>query len=436
MSTTYYIRQKAGIGTISLRYRKGKSTNIIIATPFKIEVEKWDPINECYNESLKKKNPKNSLDKEYNSTIETFNLQFRSFKLKIEKLILDKDFKATSEDFKNFISHNYKHKKKKVIIEKNTVPTLFTDFIEYYIEQKTKFSIGIQKPITVASIKKYRVIKNKIIKINSKLKLNEIDDEFRDHFIEWNLKNKYSIQTIVKELKFIKTFITYADAKRLKINKDVLNWTFYVAPKEYKEPTLSFEELKKIEETEMPFDYLDNARDWLIIGCYSAQRVSDLLKFEETKIIEDDFLEFTQKKGNQPIVIYMLPKVKQILNKRNGEFPRRISDQKFNKYIKEVCKIAGLNEKLIGGKMVNKRKLVGEYHKWELVTSHICRRSYVSNFRHILGDENVMAATGHKSPKMLDIYDQRKELEKAKQTKDKITEITKLYQTSLNLNLI
>lgn len=334
MSTTYYIRQKAGIGTISLRYRKGKSTNIIIATPFKIEVEKWDPINECYDESLKRKNPKNSLDKEYNSTIETFNLQFRSFKLKIEKLILDKDFKATSEDFKNFISHNYKHKKKKVIIEKNTVPTLFTDFIEYYIEQKTKFSIGIQKPITVASIKKYRVIKNKIIKINSKLKLNEIDDEFRDHFIEWNLKNKYSIQTIVKELKFIKTFITYADAKRLKINKDVFNWTFYVAPKEYKEPTLSFEELKKIEETEMPFDYLDNARDWLIIGCYSAQRVSDLLKFEETKIIEDDFLEFTQKKGNQPIVIYMLPKVKQILNKRNGEFPRRISDQKFNKYIK------------------------------------------------------------------------------------------------------
>ena len=65
----------------------------------------------------------------------------------------------------------------------------------------------------------------------------------------------------------------------------------------------------------------------------------------------------------------------------------------------KVCKIAGLNEKLIGGKMVNKRKLVGEYHKWELVTSHICRRSYVSNFRHILGDENVMAATGHKSPK-------------------------------------
>ena len=60
MSTTYYIRQKAGIGTISLRYRKGKSTNIIIATPFKIEVEKRDPINECYNESL---NPNSTIEK-------------------------------------------------------------------------------------------------------------------------------------------------------------------------------------------------------------------------------------------------------------------------------------------------------------------------------------------------------------------------------------
>ena len=91
---------------------------------------------------------------------------------------------------------------------------------------------------------------------------------------------------------------------------------------------------------------------------------------------------------------------------------------------------------MIGGKMIDKRKVVGEYQKWELITSHICRRSYVSNFRYILGDENVMAVTGHKSTKMLDVYDQRKELEKAKQTREKINEISKIHQLSLNLNLI
>ena len=436
MSIRYYIRKKEGKSKISLRYRPDKDTNIILATPFEIDVDKWDSVNECYDESLRKRNPKNSLDREINSFIEKFNLDFKGFKLNIEKLIITKQFTATSDDLQNYISQNYKPKKRKEIKEKESIPYLFSDFIEFYIEQKSKFAIGIQKPVSDSSIKKYRVIKNKILKINSKLKVLDIDNKFRQEFIDWNLKKKYSIRTVVKELKFIKTFITYADTKRIKINKDVFNWTFYVPPKEYKEPTLSIEELKKIEESEMPFEYLENARDWLIIGCYSAQRVSDLLKFEETKIIEVDFLEFTQKKGNLPIVIYLLPKVKQILKKRNGEFPRKISDQKFNKYIKEVCKIAGLNEKMIGGKMIDKRKVVGEYQKWELITSHICRRSYVSNFRYILGDENVMAVTGHKSTKMLDVYDQRKELEKAKQTREKINEISKIHQLSLNLNLI
>lgn len=85
MSTTYYIRQKAELeqlvqDTVKVKYQYNHCYT------FKIEVEKWDPINECYNESLKRKNPKNSLDKEYNSTIETFNLQFRSFKLKSRNL--------------------------------------------------------------------------------------------------------------------------------------------------------------------------------------------------------------------------------------------------------------------------------------------------------------------------------------------------------------
>jgi hypothetical protein len=34
--------------------------------------------------------------------------------------------------------------------------------------------------------------------------------------------------------------------------------------------------------------------------------------------------------------------VREILKKRNGDFPRKISDQKFNTYVK-VAEIAGLN---------------------------------------------------------------------------------------------
>ncbi|MBK6836268.1 MAG: hypothetical protein IPG89_19210 [Bacteroidetes bacterium] len=34
-----------------------------------------------------------------------------------------------------------------------------------------------------------------------------------------------------------------------------------------------------------------------------------------------------------------------ILEKRSGEFPRQISDQRYNEYIKEVCKLGWFNKK-------------------------------------------------------------------------------------------
>ena len=87
----------------------------------------------------------------------------------------------------------------------------------------------------------------------------------------------------------------------------------------------------------MPNDYLDNARDWLLIACYTGQRISDYLNFTSSMIITDEdgisYIEFSQKKTNTKMRLPILSKVSEILDKRNGEFPRRISEQKLNKYI-------------------------------------------------------------------------------------------------------
>lgn len=42
------------------------------------------------------------------------------------------------------------------------------------------------------------------------------------------------------------------------------------------------------------------------------------------------------------MAIAMHPKVLEILNKRNGEFSCSLSDQKYNEYLKQICKIAEL----------------------------------------------------------------------------------------------
>ncbi|WP_291975147.1 site-specific integrase [Lutibacter sp.] len=140
---------------------------------------------------------------------------------------------------------------------------------------------------------------------------------------------------------------------------------------------------------------LDNARDLFIIGLRTGLRISDFLRLKQTNI-KDGYIEIETQKTGQEVVIPMHPQVKEILKKRNG-FPRQISDQKFNLYIKDVCEAAKLKEKVHGSKIDKEtnRKKEGNYPKYELVTSHICRRSFASNLYGALPNMVIMGITGH-----------------------------------------
>ena len=94
-------------------------------------------------------------------------------------------------------------------------------------------------------------------------------------------------------------------------------------------------------------------------------------------------ISFEQKKGKKKIVIPLLPEVEDVLNKRGGEFPRKISDQRFNEYVKELCRIIGFTEEIEGSVIKNigddkdkkHRKVKGTYPKNRLISSHIGIRS-------------------------------------------------------------
>lgn len=101
------------------------------------------------------------------------------------------------------------------------------------------------------------------------------------------------------------------------------------------------------------------------------------------------------------------PKVKEILNKRGGQFPPRpavkLESAKtlFNRWIKKVCKTAGLTEQIQGAKVNpdTNRKESGVFEKWELVTSHICRRSFATNYYGEMPTALIMNVTGHSTEK-------------------------------------
>jgi site-specific recombinase XerD len=58
-----------------------------------------------------------------------------------------------------------------------------------------------------------------------------------------------------------------------------------------------------------------------------------------------EWIQMVRKKTNRKISIPLLPKAKEILEKYNNELPR-ISNQKFNAYLKEIGVVIGIHKKM------------------------------------------------------------------------------------------
>lgn len=285
-----------------------------------------------------------------------------------------------------------------------SVPTDLIGYIDFYNDER-------KHDVSIKSIRKFNVIKHKMERMQEHrgktIMINEIGEDFKKEFVHYYRSEKYSQNTMQRELGIIKTFCKHAkrlgmethpqlDDLKLKMEKGIAMY-------------LTFDELKTIEETEGLPEYLDNARDWLIISCYTGQRISDFMRFNSGMIrIEKgkSLLEFKQQKTQKLMTIPLHQKVLEILHKRKGEFPRATSNQRYNDYIKEVCQLAGLRNKVTGKKQVDVnphgetpklRSVIGKFEKWELVTSHIGRRSFATNFYGQIPTNYLIYVTGHSS---------------------------------------
>jgi integrase len=291
------------------------------------------------------------------------------------------------------------------------LPTDLINYLDKYLEFK-------KNDITYNTKKKINVIKQLLMRYvdysKKPLNLTDIDGNFKMSFEAYCLENLYAPNTIATAFKFIKTICNHAKSNGLNISSQLGN--IKVKQTKVDNIYLTFEELAKIEKTEKEkfTDSLLNARDWLIISCYTGQRISDFMRFTDKQIrIENgkSLLEFTQVKTGKNMTVPLHQKVLEILKKRDGKFPYVISDQKYNAYIKKVCEIAEINEVVKGSKKSETaedsgiyRKESNDFKKWELVTSHIGRRSFATNFYGKIPTTYLIYVTGHSTEQMFLTY--------------------------------
>jgi hypothetical protein len=120
----------------------------------------------------------------------------------------------------------------------------------------------------------------------------------------------------------------------------------------------------------------------LLIGLCIRQRVSDNLKLRPNtlrKVTSRLYNDILQQKTKNALTIGVANPI--VIKLLENEFPRRVSQVEFNKQMKVLCRMAGINDLVSGFKNNPKtrRKEIINAPKYAFVTSHIMRRSFASN---------------------------------------------------------
>lgn len=412
---SFYLRGEK----IYFRYRPNRDFDLSIATPYSIKPENWDSEKQCWNEAQIIKGAQKAETKLLNKEIERFNGLLISFRYNVGKFIQDnsdKEAPILKVLVKDFVSRNYfAHRiNTKTKAKKYTIPENMFDLINYYIDFRSVADVtkGV-KPLAENTVKKYKTLQNLLHTFNRKLLVTEINDVFRNKFIEFLNKKSYSPNTQVKFIKDVKMFCKFAN-KEHNVSKQVLAWEIDSNPENVAEfVTFTFDDLRKLRLTEMPTDAMDNVRDWLLISCFTSVRVSELFTFDSANIEDEVYLKVYEKKNRNTKsgglkYVYLMPEVIEILQKRNGQFPKKISDQRYNEYVKKVCKFAKIDRLTVGGKIEvhngMKRKVKTEAPFYEFVTSHSGRATYVTLFSQYLPTEIIQMQTNHHSVEMVEHY--------------------------------
>lgn len=265
------------------------------------------------------------------------------------------------------------------------------------------------------------------------IRIKDVNQSFANTFLEWLIdENGYSDSYALKKIDDLKTVCKDAEISNIEVSKQLDKVKGGKISNEniiYLNET----ELEKIKNLKLESKALINARKWLLLGCNIGQRGTDLLNLTVGNIKHRnglDLIELVQQKTKAQISIPILDKTAEIIS---TGLPEKITIQKFNKYIKKICKMAELDEPTQGRKAFvmehekgvkkeNKRNYIrrklGVHPKHELVSSHVCRRSFATNLYGTMPTSLIMRITGHSTEKMLLQYIGKTDLDYAQQIAD------------------
>lgn len=359
--------------------------------------------------SLKLKEDPATFDKEtYRFTKEnpyhkTLNARLNTIKSQADLLTREAEVTGDSllelkEKIANAINVKVTAKKEKSI-DKLFLPY----FLKWAMEETTKHKYNRYKKYTYNVLLEY-------FEDKPSPTFDDINYAFCEDFIEWMSNKDLCANTRGSHVKFIKAAMNEAYKNKLHSNEDFR--TFRKEMEQIDAIYLTNEEVTKIAELPLCGSHAI-ARDIFIVGCHTGMRFSDYSRLS-SKDISDGVIHLITQKCKTPVDIPAHPRVLEILKRYNGVLPS-ITPQRFNLYIKDVCKEAGLTESIL----VRKSGRHTRHEKWELVSSHTARRTGLTNmYKAGIPTYRCMMISGHKTEQVFLTYLRITQEENAEYLKD------------------
>jgi len=256
---------------------------------------------------------------------------------------------------------------------KEKTKEFYTDYFDEFIEQKKE-----NQTVKLVSINRYVKVHEVILelqkKYKTKYKLENFDAAFFSKLIgHLRIVKNISDNTLRRKIGFFKSFLNWCIYNSYKVNMDYK--TVLLKGRETNHVHLTMEELDILENLKLkkPKSYY---RDIFLIGCYSGQRYSDYSRFNR-KYVSNNIIKIRAKKTAQFSYIPLNKRLKKILDKYDWVLPK-ISAQKFNVHIHEICKIAGFTDTVIKERFFGNKKTSVEYPRYKLISSHTARRTFIT----------------------------------------------------------
>lgn len=286
---------------------------------------------------------------------------------------------------------------RKTVVNGHYMPPF--EFIENYID-KAVVSAGTKKDYrnSLQHLKDFDEYRGKSLSWKS------ADYQYYLELVDYLKEKRLKASTIDKIIKNLKVFLSQADLMDgievcQDFKKTVSGRSLFakVDKEETDHVYLTESEIQQITNADMPDERLGEIRDLFIVQCWTGLRISDLSRLERGNI-KNGLLTIKTKKTKESVVIPVTEELQEVLNKYPERLPEPPSSQHFNRQLKIICKLAGIDEPTMAETKRNGMTVIAPVPKYELVTSHTGRRSFATNlYRRGIPSSQLMFLTGHKT---------------------------------------